>query len=410
MKEENKKVSIEVLKNDLFQELENHSYSPGTMELYSGVLNRIQTYMVQNELTLYSPEVGKAFLENDICKKSYEKHTLRFFKTVIRRLDDCYFERGFVLSIPRKNLSVQESFQGVLDSYYKHCINVGNSDTTLKMKERACHAFCTNINATGCQDFSSLDIHIVSKAVLMEKNLEYWPCIKDLLLYLALAEVTLSDFSTIVPKNRRGIKLPSIYNNKEIYSLEQAVNRTTAPGKRNYAMILLASRLGIRAGDIAGLHLADLDFQTKRIHFIQHKTGIPTDLIMLPEIKEALTDYITAERPESDLDLVFLSAFAPYWKISYSVVSYTVKKYMKLAGIDTAGKKHGPHSLRSSLATSMVNDGINYDSVRKILGHEGANAIKHYAKLDIERLRLCALDTSEATGYFKQFLEGRGAI
>jgi hypothetical protein len=59
-------------------------------------------------------------LEYDVEKKPYTKHTLRFFKTIIRRLDDCYFERGYVLSVPRKDLSAPGSFQGVLDSYYKY--------------------------------------------------------------------------------------------------------------------------------------------------------------------------------------------------------------------------------------------------------------------------------------------------
>lgn len=266
--------------------------------------------------------------------------------------------------------------------------------------------FCSNVSTVGCQSFEALDIQMVSRAILMEKNHEYWPCIKDLLLYLTVSGITTSDFSTIVPRSHRKIKIPSTYSTEEISRLENSVDRTVSLGKRNYAIILLASRLGIRAGDIAGLHISDLDFENERIRFVQRKTGNPTDLPMIPEIKEALQDYLSTERPSSQLNLVFLSSFAPYGEISYSVVSFIVKKHMKLAGIDTFGKRHGPHSLRSSLATSMVNDGIDYDSVRKVLGHEGPNAIKHYAKLDIERLRFCALKSPEETGTFKEFLEG----
>lgn len=406
MKNEHRNVSIETLKTELLQELQEHHYTPKTIQLYFEIINRIHRYMAQSSQPLYSPEIGKEFLRNDIEQKSYAEHTVRFFKTVVRRLNDCYFGSGYILSVPRKNLSVPESFQACLKSYYKHCKNNCNSDTTMKMKQRACHFFCSNVSSIGCQNFETLNIKIVSRVILMEKNHEIWPCIKDLLLYLAVSGITTRDFSTIVPRSNRGIKIPSTYSNEEISRLENTVDRTVYPGKRNYAMILLASRLGIRAGDIAGLHLSDLDFENERIRFVQRKTGNPSDLPMIPEIKNALQEYLSTERPISELNLVFLSSFAPYGEISYSVVSFTVKKYMKLARVDTFGKKHGPHSLRSSLATSMVNDGIGYDSVRKVLGHEGANAIKHYAKLDIERLRLCALESPVETGFFKAFLEG----
>lgn len=406
MKNEHSGVSIEILKTELLHELHEHHYTPKTIQLYFEVINRVHRYMLQSSHPLYSPELGKEFLKNDIGQKSYAEHTVRFFKTVVRRLNDCYFGSGYILSVPRKDLSVPESFQACVELYYKHCKSNCNSDTTLKMKQRACHFFCSNVSSLGCQSFETLDIQIVSRAILMEKNHEYWICIKDLLLYLAVSGITISDFSTIVPRSHRRIKIPSTYSNEKIRRLENTIDRTVSPGKRNYAMILLASRLGIRAGDIAGLHLSDLDFENERIHFVQRKTGNPTDLPMIPEIKEALQEYISIERPISEMNVVFLSSFAPYGEISYSVVSFTVKKHMKLARVDTFAKEHGAHSLRSSLATSMVNDGIDYDSVRKVLGHEGANAIKHYVKLDVERLRKCALESPEATGFFKVFLEG----
>lgn len=76
-----------------------------------------------------------------------------------------------------------------------------------------------------------------------------------------------------------------------------------------------------------------MDFKNERIRFVQRETDNPTDLPMIPEIKEALQEYLSTEHPISELDLVFLSSFAPYGEISYSVVSFTVKKHMKLAGI-----------------------------------------------------------------------------
>lgn len=169
--------------------------------------------------------------------------------------------------------------------------------------------------------------------------------------------------------------------------VEQFVDTSVPPGKRDLAIILLASRLGIGAGDIAAMKFSNLNFEHDRICFVQNKTGNSSDLYMLPEIKAALLDYLGNERPSSRNESVFLKAIAPHDGISYSVVSFAVKKHMQRSGIDFSKKKHGPHSLRSSLATSMVNDGIDYDSVRKILGHESENAIKHYARVDAAMLQ-----------------------
>ena len=81
------------------------------------------------------------------------------------------------------------------------------------------------------------------------------------------------DFSTLVPKFNRGIRIPETYDISEIIEIENAVDRTSSIGKRDYAILLLASRLGMRAGDIASLKLDSLDFKNQRICFIQNKTG-----------------------------------------------------------------------------------------------------------------------------------------
>ena len=83
--------------------------------------------------------------------------------------------------------------------------------------------------------------------------------------------------------------------------------------------------------------------------------------------------------------------------------------YFCKAGIDTTAKKHGPHVFRSSLASSVINGDIPYESVRKVLGHSDPDAIKHYARLDIEKLRECAIKVPEPTGTFLAFLNG-GAL
>ena len=111
-------------------------------------------------------------------------------------------------------------------------------------------------------------------------------------------------------------------------------------------------------------------------------------------------------RPQKDYKEIFLRTHAPYKPITSEAIKYAVRCCFSKANINTNGKKIGPHSLRSSLATSLINDSISYETVRTILGHNDKNVIQHYAKLDIERLRICALPAQPSYGAFKDFLEG----
>ena len=103
---------------------------------------------------------------------------------------------------------------------------------------------------------------------------------------------------------------------------------------------------------------------------------------------------------------MFLRIVPPYSHISVQAITKIVRTAIAAAGIDPDGRKQGPHAFRSSLASSMVNDNIPYEVVRKTLGHTDQNAIRSYARLDLEQLRGYALPVMEAAGTFAAFLEG----
>lgn len=236
---------------------------------------------------------------------------------------------------------------------------------------------------------------------------KYCPYVRHFLKFIAMNGMTANDLSTFVPNVRFDNKLPSTYTVDEIASAESTISRDDRRGKRDYAIFLLASRLGLRAGDIVRLHKDSLDFNNDIISFTQHKTHKAVSHTMLPEIREALEDHLACSGYNSD-GYVFAGTLVPYSLLTNTTISNTVTKYLEKASVDTIGKHHGPHSLRASMATSMVNDSVPYDAVRKALGHSDPNAIKHYAKNDLENLRRCALDVPAASGILLDYL-GREA-
>jgi integrase len=133
------------------------------------------------------------------------------------------------------------------------------------------------------------------------------------------------------------------------------------------------------------------------------------ELPLLPELRAALLDYLENARPDVGDDIVFRVSYPPYDLMSKSGAIACFRRAIFKSRIEIGNRGYGPRAFRSSLASSMVNDGAPYEAVRKALGHIDQNAISHYARLDIEQLRFYALPVLKTTGTFADFLAGRGA-
>lgn len=127
-------------------------------------------------------------------------------------------------------------------------------------------------------------------------------------------------------KTNKSVKLPSYYTKEEIKRIENSVDRSGRVGKRNYAVILLASRLGIRASDIANLKLSNIDWDNNQIRFTQIKTKRHISLPLLAEVGNAIVDYVLHGRPETNIRNVFLTFRRPYAPLAYSAITTIVDK------------------------------------------------------------------------------------
>ena len=113
-------------------------------------------------------------------------------------------------------------------------------------------------------------------------------------------------------KVRKAERILSYFNPSEVHKIEQSIERSSGVGKRNYAMILLASRLGLRASDIAGLHFDNIDWDKNLITLTMQKTQKQIKLPLLADVGNAIVDYLRHGRPQSLFQNVFLSSRAPY--------------------------------------------------------------------------------------------------
>ena len=302
----------------------------------------------------------------------------------------------------REEIILETSLGRLLEAYADHCRRNGLRESSVQLYRKLALRFLKGLEDAGVTEAAGIGPHEVSCACLALKSNYYLSAIHTFLRFLAEEEYTQRDYSYIVPLFKRPQPMPPVYSEAEIQRIEAAVNRQGPHGKRDYAALLLATRLGIRGGDIATLTFEELDFKRNSICLTQQKTAAP----LLPEIKAALLDYLEHERASSDSEYVFLSLKPPFSHISVHLLGKLTSTAIRSAGIAPGGRKCGPHAFRASLASSMVNDDVPYEVVRNTLGHTDVNAIKSYAKLDVERLRVYALAVPEAAGYFAKFLSG----
>ncbi len=184
--------------------------------------------------------------------------------------------------------------------------------------------------------------------------------------------------------------LPQRLSETEINRLLTICTDQTATGRRNYAMLLLLSRLGLRAKEVAGLQLNDIDWVNGSLLVRSSKTHCQRLLPLPQDVGEALLSYLQSGRPEITAREIFLSAIAPYRPLKTSAtVSVTVKRLMVRAGIKRPYS--GAHLLRHTAATQMVNRGASFKEVADVLGHQQLQTTGIYAKLDLAALSAVAL-------------------
>jgi len=182
--------------------------------------------------------------------------------------------------------------------------------------------------------------------------------------------------------------VPKYLAAEEIERLLGSVDRGTATGRRNYAILLLLARLGLRAGEVVALDLEDIDWRAGKI-LVRGKGLLHDRLPLLPEVGEALAAYLRADRPKSPVRQVFLCMKAPYRGFAGpSTVSTIVRRALERAGLHPPTK--GAHLLRHSLATGMLNCGASMAEVGELLRHRASNTTEIYAKVDFHGLRSLA--------------------
>jgi len=173
----------------------------------------------------------------------------------------------------------------------------------------------------------------------------------------------------------------------DVRRLLRSCDRRTATGRRDYAILLLLARLGLRSGEVASLTLEDIDWEAAEM--VIHGKGPRVDRLPLPrDVGAALVAYL-CRRPVCTMREVFVTARAPIQKLARGTVGYVVERAMARTNLDAPHK--GAHVLRHTLAIDMLRRGASLPEIGELLRHRRLDTTAIYAKVDLGALRALAL-------------------
>lgn len=379
-------------------------YTPNTLRHLRQTWNALKNLALKEGETHFSKELGFRLLQDHYHIDPYGSG-YKCFKSVTRRAVMLLLEYQISGTIakrqPKGEYEIPAGFNDAGSQFMKMLEKSNLAPGTIYNYRMYIFRATTFFVNHGASDFDSLNndmINLYLKTFAGYSKAYIADCMRSISKFLKFSH----DFGytdkvfkfpeITVYKDRR---VPEYYTAEEVAKIISAIDRGNALGKRNYAMILLGARYGLRISDIISLKLSELDFENNCIRITQNKTGKPLVLDMLPDVGWALIDYLKNGRPDVECPNVFLKHTHPYAAFSRSnTMQQILRQYATSAGIWKAGtEKHCSfHMLRYSLASDLIQQGVSLTTISGILGHSELNVTTLYTQLDVPQLKACALE------------------
>jgi site-specific recombinase XerD len=228
--------------------------------------------------------------------------------------------------------------------------------------------------------------------------------VKSFFAYLYTEKILGKDYSDVIQRTnyKSQPKLPSFFSAEDITCIIEKIDRGNPSGKRDYAFVLLAAKLGLRVSDIAQLKFENINWDNGIIEIVQFKTKKEIILPLLPEVGNAIIDYLKYARPVSNEPYCFLQHIYPFKPITSSDISVKVAIHIRRSGILLKNRHKGAHALRHSFATHLLENKTPLPVISEALGHSQTASTMLYLRVDKQQLKQCALDVPMVAPAFYQ--------
>lgn len=393
------------------KELYRLHYSEPSIKYYRRMWKHIAIFCESEGVDHFTEDMGMRFLDKRYNFFELEKtgqltqSIINAFR-VVRMLGD-FQQHGSILRryYKHKELLQNIEFKEKLRHYESYCRQKEYSKATLNHYRKISETFLSYLESQETHRITDIIAKHVTGYIntllgYAYKTVELHLCgLRSFLGHLYANKFHPQDLAQTIPsiKARKQNRIPSVWTQENVTKLLDVIDRGNPAGKRDYAMLLLVARLGLRTMDIKHLKLDSLKWQDTRIELMQSKTSRPLSLPLLPDVGWAIIDYLKNGRPKVESPYLFLRHLAPLEPFSdEDRLHQIVVKYMRLAKIPiTPQKKKGMHSLRHTLASRLLEENTPLSVISDILGHVSSDSTVVYLKVDIDILRECALNPEE---------------
>jgi len=398
-------VTVSTLVSRLDAELRRLGYKDSTMVWYRRCWRRMERFFAARSVEEFSLDVAMAWVDEScgfFAKErsgTLEANDVYLFR-VAQMLGD-YAVHGAVLRRYSRSIDRLSGEDG--DTVARFQASLRGADravSTVRTYGSVAGEFVAFTGGRGglarC-DAAVVDAFVTTLAGYQAKTVEQKLCALRSFLVFASAEGLLdAAVAGAVPVARatKQARVPSVWEAGEVESILDAIDRGNPSGKRDYAIILLIARLGLRGVDVKRLCFADFDWPGNRLLLTQAKTAAGVQLPLLKDVGWAVIDYIRAGRPACNCPQVFVRHTAPIGPFSdEDHLHQILVKHARVAHVPISEKRrHGMHSLRHTLATRLMEEGTPLEQIADILGHQSVRSTGVYLKSSLGLLASCALD------------------
>ena len=398
-------VALSSLILSLERELKRLGYQDSTMKWYRVCWRRLEKYFADRGVEEFSLKVAMAWVDAacDFFAKE-QADTLKqadvYLFRVAQMLED-FTVHGAVLRRYDRRADKLTADQNELIGKFQAGLRAdGCSTSTVRTYGTLAGEFLAFVETHGrladC-DARMIEAFVVTLMGYQAKTVEQKMCaVRSFLRFAARQGRVEADILNAVPtvKSSKQARVPSVWDAAEVTKILDAIDRGNPCGKRDYAIITLVTRLGLRSIDVKRLELDDFDWPGNQLWVRQAKTGRRIQLPLLKDVGWAVIDYIRHGRPTADYRQVFLRHTAPIGPFTdQDHLHQILCKHARVAHVALSDKRrHGMHSLRHTLATRLMEGGTPIEQIADILGHQSVVSTGVYLKTSLGLLRQCALD------------------
>jgi site-specific recombinase XerD len=394
--------SIRQTVSELGKWLEGGGYGKGTLVQYKSTTNQLLKYMDSEGIREYTTAVGLEFMRKQyaLTPETPLEHSNLERLRCLQRITEFQLHGAPLLRTRKRTYEIPAAFREATDGFVAYRRFEGiieRNICAISLYLERFFQYLTAQSVTRLPQIEARHIHGYLRFIMGFTAQSRDHMMRTVRQYLGFCYKNgyhpedLSPFVPLVHYDKRA-RIPSAYSHDDVLKLLSTVDRANPVGKRNYAILLLIARLGLRSGDVANLKYENINWGENRISLTQHKTGRPLTLPLLEDVGLGIIDYLKFGRPKCETSHVFLRHRPPIDSFSANGIYSLVSSYISKAGLLTQGKKHGPHALRHSLASRLLEENVPLPVISAILGHADTNTTAVYLSVDIEKLRGCALE------------------